>query len=137
MVNESLQYLNKAVELNPNYDDAMSYIALDYRLKAEMECGGKEADDARKKDLDMADQWGVKAMGARKANEAEKEKKAATGGVTCSSRMHSATVKASRVREAFLLGGEGLQEKDGKGCGKAAAALQSDCGSSSERNAMR
>ncbi len=82
LVNESLQYLNKAVELNPNYDDAMSYISLDYRLKAEMECGGKEADDARKKDLDIADQWGVKAMGARKANEAEKEKKAATGGVT-------------------------------------------------------
>ena len=82
LVNEGLQYLEKAVDLNPNYDDAMAYISLQYRLKAEMECGGKEADDARKKDLDEADQWTNRAMGARKANEAEKEKKAATGGVT-------------------------------------------------------
>ena len=81
LVDEGLQYLNKAVELNPNYDDAMSYISLEYRLKAENECGAN-ADEARKADLAQADQWGVKSMGARKANELEKEKKAATGGVT-------------------------------------------------------
>ena len=81
LVSEGLQYLNKAVELNPNYDDAMSYIDMDYRLKAENECGS-DADSARKADLALADQWGNKSMGTRKANEIEKEKKAATGGVT-------------------------------------------------------
>ena len=81
LVDEGLQYLDKAVDLNPNYDDAMSYISLDYRLKAENECGS-DADSARKADLALADQWGNKSMGTRKANEIEKEKKAATGGVT-------------------------------------------------------
>lgn len=81
LVTEGLQYLNKAVELNPKYDDAMSYISLEYRLKAENECGS-DADSARKADLALADDWGNKSMGARKANELEKEKKAATGGVT-------------------------------------------------------
>jgi len=46
-----------------------------------MECGGN-ADAARKQDLASADEWSQKAMGARKANEAAKEKKANTGGVT-------------------------------------------------------
>ena len=81
LVNEGMDYLNKAIALNPTYDAAMEYLQLDYRLKAEQECG-KDADAARKQDLAMADEWSTKAMGARKANEAEKEKKAATGGVT-------------------------------------------------------
>ena len=78
LVNEGLQYLNKAVELNPNYDDAMAYLQLTYRSKANLECGD---DAARKADLAKADEWIQKAMGARKANELEKEKKNA-GGVT-------------------------------------------------------
>jgi len=81
LVNEGMENLNKAIALNPTYDAAMEYLQLDYRLRAEMECG-KDADAARKQDLAMADDWSTKAMGARKANEAEKEKKAATGGVT-------------------------------------------------------
>ncbi len=81
LVNEGMEYLNKAIALNPTYDAAMEYLQLDYRLKAEMECG-KDADAARKQDLAMADEWSNKAMGARKQNELEKEKKAATGGVT-------------------------------------------------------
>lgn len=79
--NEGMDYLNKAIQLNPTYDAAMEYLQLDYRLKAEMECG-KDADSARKADLAAADEWSQKAMGARKQNELEKEKKANTGGVT-------------------------------------------------------
>lgn len=81
LVNEGMDYLNRAIQINPNYDDAMQYLQLDYRLKAEQECG-KDADAARKQDLATADDWSQKAMGARKANEAAKEKKANTGGVT-------------------------------------------------------
>jgi hypothetical protein len=78
LVNEGLQYLQKAVDINKTYDDAMSYLNLTYRRKADMECGD---DAARKADLATADDWSQKAMGARKANELEKEKKT-SGGVT-------------------------------------------------------
>jgi tetratricopeptide (TPR) repeat protein len=77
LVNQAMQYLKKAVDINPNYDDAMSYINLDYRRKADLECGN---DAARKDDLAQADMWVQKAIGARKANELEKEKKD-SGGV--------------------------------------------------------
>jgi hypothetical protein len=42
-VNEGLQYLTKAVELNPTYDDAMQYLQLTYRRKADLECGDDAA----------------------------------------------------------------------------------------------
>ncbi len=76
-LNSSLQYLNKAVDLNPNYDDAMQYLNLDLRRKADIECGN---DSARKADIAKADDWVHRAMGAAKANEAAKER-ANSGGV--------------------------------------------------------
>jgi tetratricopeptide (TPR) repeat protein len=78
LVEEAMQYLNHAVEINPNYDDAMQYLNLNYRRKADLDCPD---DAARKADLATADQWVQKAIGARKANEAAKEKKAG-GGIT-------------------------------------------------------
>lgn len=78
LVDEAMKYLNRAMELRPNYDDAMSYMNLSYRRKADLECPN---DAARKEDLAQADQWVQKAIGARKANEAEKEKNAAGGVV--------------------------------------------------------
>jgi tetratricopeptide (TPR) repeat protein len=78
LVAEGLQYLMKAVELNPTYDDAMTYLNLMYRQKANLECGD---DAARKADLAQADDWNNKAMGARKINEKKKEAKVG-GGVT-------------------------------------------------------
>jgi tetratricopeptide (TPR) repeat protein len=76
LVTEALQYLQKAVDTDPNYDDAMQYLNLTYRRKADMECGN---DQARKDDLAKADEWVQKAQGARKANEAAKEKKLGGG----------------------------------------------------------
>ena len=78
LVNEAFQYLNKAIELNPTYDDAMQYLQLTYRSKANLDCGD---DAARKADLAQADEWVQKAMGARKINEKKKEEKT-PGGVT-------------------------------------------------------
>ena len=78
LVNEALQFLSKAIDLNPNYDDAMTYLQLTYRSKANLECPN---DASRKADLASADQWVQKAMGARKTNELNKEKKLG-GGVT-------------------------------------------------------
>ena len=78
LVDEAMKYLQRAVEINPNYDDAMQYLNLSYRRKADLECPN---DAARKDDLAQADQWVQKAIGARKANEAAKEKKAGGGVV--------------------------------------------------------
>ena len=78
LVAEGLQYLNKAVEINKSYDDAMQYLNLTYRRKADLECGD---DAARKADLAQADEWSQKAMGTRKENELKKEQKN-SGGVT-------------------------------------------------------
>ncbi len=75
LVAEGLQYMQKAIDIRPNYDDAMAYMNLLYRRKADLECGN---DNARKADLDQAQQWSDKMLSTRKANE---EKKASqTGG---------------------------------------------------------
>jgi tetratricopeptide (TPR) repeat protein len=70
-LDEALKYLQAAVNINPNFDDAMQYLNLVYRRKAEIECA--------KADLEQADMWVQKSMGARKANELAKEKKAGGG----------------------------------------------------------
>lgn len=78
LVAEGMQFLDKAVAINPTYDDAMQYLNLTYRRKADLECPD---DNARKADLAKADEWAQKAMGARKTNELKKEQKTG-GGVT-------------------------------------------------------
>jgi tetratricopeptide (TPR) repeat protein len=78
LVAEGIEYLNKAVELNPTYDDAMQYLQLTYRRKADLDCGDPAS---LKADMAQVDDWIKKAMGARKANELKKEQKLG-GGVT-------------------------------------------------------
>jgi tetratricopeptide (TPR) repeat protein len=78
LVNEGIQYLKKAIEIRPNYDDAMTYLQLTYRRKADLECGD---DAARKADMAMVDQWLQKAMNTRKANEEKKNAEANKGGI--------------------------------------------------------
>jgi tetratricopeptide (TPR) repeat protein len=73
LVNEGIEYLTKAIQIRPTYDDAMSYLQLTYRRKADLECGN---DAARKADLALVDQWREKAMGTRKANEEKKNSQA-------------------------------------------------------------
>ncbi len=80
LIDEGIKYLEQAVNINPTYSDAMDYLNLMYRRKANIECGD---DAARKADVAQADMWTQKTMGARKANEAAKEKKV-QGGVTMS-----------------------------------------------------
>jgi len=82
LVAEGLQYLNQAVANRPNYDDAMAYLNLTYRRKAD--CDYMDA-DAVKDDVAKAKEWSAKAMGTRKANEEQKEKKNAGGIVMDSS----------------------------------------------------
>jgi tetratricopeptide (TPR) repeat protein len=77
LVEESLKYLNQAVANRANYDDAMQYLNLIYRAKADVDFGNA---DAVKDDLAQAQDWTSKAMNTRKANEAAKN--AGPGGIT-------------------------------------------------------
>ncbi len=77
LVTEGLQYMQKAVDVRPNYDDAMSYMNLLNRRKADLECGNEAA---RKADVKAAEDWASKNMQTRKANE-EKKNAATPGGV--------------------------------------------------------
>jgi tetratricopeptide (TPR) repeat protein len=76
LVDNGLENLQKAVDINPTYDDAMTYLNLTWRRKADLECGN---DAERKEDLAKADEWSQKAMGARKENEKKKEQKLGGG----------------------------------------------------------
>jgi tetratricopeptide (TPR) repeat protein len=68
-IDEGLEYLDKALALNPDYDDAMTYKNLLFRQKADR----ADSDDEKKKWTDMADDWFNRGMEARKKN-AEKNK---------------------------------------------------------------
>ena len=73
-VDEGIQNLNRALQLRPDYDDAMAYMNLLYREKADLECGDP---DARAADLKTADDWVDKTMATKKA---KAEKLAQKGG---------------------------------------------------------
>jgi tetratricopeptide (TPR) repeat protein len=75
-VNEGIDLLKKALELRPDYDDAMAYMNLLYRRKGDVECGDS---DARQADLKTADEWVDKTMATKKA---KAEKQQGAGGIT-------------------------------------------------------
>ncbi|HTB98589.1 MAG TPA: tetratricopeptide repeat protein [Terracidiphilus sp.] len=80
LIEEGLQYLNQAVANRANYDDAMAYLNLIYRRKADVDYGNPAAVKA---DIASAEDWRTKAMGTRKANEEKKDK--GPGGITMDS----------------------------------------------------
>jgi len=80
LVEEGLQYLTQAEQNRANYDDAMVYLNLIYRRKADVDFGNEAA---RKDDIAKAEEWRAKAMGTRKENEEKKNK--GPGGITMDS----------------------------------------------------
>jgi tetratricopeptide (TPR) repeat protein len=77
LVTEGLTYLNQAVKVKPDYDDAMAYLNLIYRRKADVDWGNAAQ---VKDDMAQAEKWRTDAMGTRKANEAKKNQ--GPGGIT-------------------------------------------------------
>jgi tetratricopeptide (TPR) repeat protein len=61
LIDEGMTALDKAVELKPNYDEAMAYLNLLYRQKADIEATPEE----RAADIKTANDWLSKAMAAR------------------------------------------------------------------------
>lgn len=76
LIDEGLKYLTMAVNERPNFDDAMQYLNLIYRNKADVDYGNQQAVD---QDLAMAEDWTHKAMDMRKLN--EEKKNAGPGGI--------------------------------------------------------
>jgi len=76
VIQDGLDNLNKAIQLRQDYDDAMAYVNLLYREKADREC---DTPDERSADLKTADEWVDKTMAAKKA---KAEKQAGPNGIT-------------------------------------------------------
>jgi tetratricopeptide (TPR) repeat protein len=76
VIQDGLDKLNKALQLRQDYDDAMAYVNLLYREKADREC---DVPDQRAADLKAADDWVDKTMAAKKA---KAEKQAGPNGIT-------------------------------------------------------
>ena len=79
LIAESIDSLQKALDIRPSDDPSMQYLNLAYRRKAaDADCGN---DIQAKTDMATAQQWVQKAMDTRKANELKKEN-ASPGGIT-------------------------------------------------------
>src|SRR6202035_112279 len=68
-IQEGIDSLNKAIQLRPDYDDAIAYLNLMYREKADVECDDL---NARQEDLKTADHWVDQTLSTKKAK-AEKQ----------------------------------------------------------------
>ena len=75
-VQEGIDNLNKALQLRPDYDDAMAYMNLMYRERADVTCDNPAA---RAADLKTADEWVDKTLAVKKA---KAEKQPGAGGIT-------------------------------------------------------
>jgi tetratricopeptide (TPR) repeat protein len=62
-VKEGIEMLEKAISLRKDYDDAMAYLNLMYRERADIQCGDPEA---RSADLKLADDMVAKTMEVKK-----------------------------------------------------------------------
>jgi tetratricopeptide (TPR) repeat protein len=74
-ISEGIDTLNKAIQLRQDYDDAMAYMNLMYREKADVECDDPAA---RAEDLKTADSWVDKTLATKKA---KAEKQPGQGGI--------------------------------------------------------
>jgi len=72
-IENGLKALDKALEINPEYDDAMAYENLLVRERADL----ADTPEEYRKQTEVADNWVQKALATKKA---KAEKKAASGG---------------------------------------------------------
>jgi len=75
-IQEGIDSLDKAIKLREDYDDAMAYMNLMYRERADVECDDMAA---RQEDLKTADHWVDQTLITKKA---KAEKQPGTQGIT-------------------------------------------------------
>lgn len=76
IIQDGISMLEKALQLRPDYDDAMAYMNLLYRERADLQCDNPAA---RAADLKTADEWVDKTMAVKKA---KAEKQPSNTGIT-------------------------------------------------------
>jgi tetratricopeptide (TPR) repeat protein len=76
IIKDGIAMLEKALELRPDYDDAMAYMNLLYRERADLQCDDPAA---RAADLKTADEWVDRTMATKKI---KAEKQPGAQGVT-------------------------------------------------------
>ena len=76
VIEDGIAELQKALQLRPDYDDAMAYLNLLYRERADLQCDDAAAHAA---DLKTADEWVDKTMAVKKA---KAEKQPGAQGIT-------------------------------------------------------
>jgi hypothetical protein len=64
-----MEHLKRAIEIRPGYDDAMSYLNLMYRRRADLDCNDPAQ---RAKDLEMANEWVRRSIEARRTKEQQR-----------------------------------------------------------------
>ncbi|MCC7156048.1 MAG: hypothetical protein IT161_15840 [Bryobacterales bacterium] len=74
MIDDGIKSLDKALEVDKEYDDAMAYLNLLIRERADL----RDTPEEWKKDTDLADNWMQKALETRKI---KAERQPATGGI--------------------------------------------------------
>lgn len=77
IIDDGIAQLEKAIQLRPTYDDAMTYLNLLYRDKGDLACGNTAARDA---DVKIADNYAARGLAERKAAVAAANSKS-SGGV--------------------------------------------------------
>ena len=77
VIEDGIKNLQKALDIDPNYDDAMAYMNLLIRERADLD----ESPDQYKKDVETADGWVQKALDTKKMK-AAKEAAKTQGGIT-------------------------------------------------------
>src|SRR5579864_200468 len=77
VVDDGMKNLDKALQIDKDYDDAMAYMNLLIREKADLD----ESPDQYKKDIETADGWVQKALDTKKMKAAKEAAKTA-GGIT-------------------------------------------------------
>lgn len=75
-VNKGIQYLERALQIDPEYDEAMAYMNLLIRERADL----SDTPEAYKKDIEVADNWVQKALDTKKIK-AERAAKNASQGI--------------------------------------------------------
>jgi tetratricopeptide (TPR) repeat protein len=78
VIDDGMKNLQKALDIDPQYDDAMAYMNLLVREKADLD----DTSDQYKADIDSADKWVQKALDTKKAKAAKAAAAQAQGGIT-------------------------------------------------------
>ena len=75
IVDAGIKYLDRSLQIDPEYDDAMAYENLLYRQKADLE----DSSDMYKADIDKANDYFQKTIDTRKI---KADRKPSGGGIT-------------------------------------------------------